>query len=130
MENPRTEITGVVTGLCSAKNAREQKEVLQRYFADDAAFDHPMCAVVSYPGVRCVCLTQSRDTGLLPIYQWLRIMFQDTMIQVHDIGMDQETNRMFLRITQKLRANVWAIRKVYAPTVEYVHKLTQNRGDA
>jgi len=29
---------------------------------------------------------QSRDRGLLPIYQWLRILFDDTLIEIHDIG--------------------------------------------
>lgn len=53
MENPRKEITGVVEGLCSAKNADSQRDVLQRYFTNDASFDHPLCAVSSYPGVRC-----------------------------------------------------------------------------
>lgn len=52
MENPRKEITGVVKGLCSAKDAGQQRDVIQRYFTPDASFDHPLCAVQSYPGVR------------------------------------------------------------------------------
>ncbi|WFD42600.1 hypothetical protein MPSI1_001246 [Malassezia psittaci] len=81
MEDPRREIAHVVKGLCSAKDANEQRDTIQKYFTADASFDHPMCSVASYPN--------SRDTGVLPIYQWLRIMFMDTLIDVHDIAFYQ-----------------------------------------
>ncbi|KAI3626299.1 hypothetical protein CBS9595_001660 [Malassezia furfur] len=120
MENPRKEIAGVVKGLCSAKNADQQRDTLQRYFVPDASFDHPMCAVLSYPN--------SRDTGVLPIYQWLRIMFMDTLIEVHDVGLDTETNVLFLNVTQTLRCNLSWIRRFWAPTVDLVVKLDLVKG--
>ena len=51
MEHPKREITGVVEGLVRAKTAEDQKKVLERYFTPDASFDHPMCAVNSWPHV-------------------------------------------------------------------------------
>lgn len=59
MENPRKEIAGVVKGLCSAKNADEQRDTMQRYFVSDASFDHPMCAVMSYENVSLHPLTDA-----------------------------------------------------------------------
>ena len=51
MDHPKREITGVVKGLVSAKDANEQCDTLQRYFLPDASFDHPLCAVSSYSNV-------------------------------------------------------------------------------
>ncbi|WFC98513.1 hypothetical protein MYAM1_001241 [Malassezia yamatoensis] len=120
MEDPRKEIAHVVKGLCSAKDANQQRDTIQTYFTADASFDHPMCSVASYPN--------SRDTGVLPIYQWLRIMFMDTLIDVHDIGLDPRTNKLFIKVTQTLRCNLALIRCLWAPTVALVVELDLVKG--
>ena len=51
MQDPVNEIRGVVKGLVAARNASEQKYCLQTFFAPDASFDHPLCAVASSPNV-------------------------------------------------------------------------------
>lgn len=56
MESPVKDIVGVVEGLVRAKDANSQRDVLQRYFTDDASFDHPLCAVSSYSNVRAATL--------------------------------------------------------------------------
>ncbi len=77
MEDPTKEIRGVVKGLVAAKNASEQKQVMQKYFAPDASFDHVLCTVSSGPN--------SRDNALLPIYQWLRVISKSD-IEVYHAG--------------------------------------------
>lgn len=81
MQSPTQEITAVVKGLIEAPTADDQRSVLQRYFSPDASFDHPLCAVASYAG--------SRDGGLLPIYQWLRMLFTP-VIAVDSVGKSRE----------------------------------------
>lgn len=77
MEDPVNEVRGVVKGLVAARNASEQKYIMQKYFAPDASFDHLLCTVASGPN--------SRDNGILPIYQWLRC-FSASDIEVYSVG--------------------------------------------
>jgi hypothetical protein len=77
MEDPVQEIRGVVKGLVAARNASEQKYCMQKYFAPDASFDHVLCTVASGPN--------SRDNGVLPIYQWLRVISRSD-IEVFHVG--------------------------------------------
>ncbi|PKI82446.1 hypothetical protein MVES1_003339 [Malassezia vespertilionis] len=107
MEHPVREIKGVVRGLVCAKNAQEQRATAQKYMTPNASFDHPMCAVPSFPG--------SRDSGLLPIYQWLRIMFMDTLIDIHSVAYDEDNEKIYLSATQTLRCNVPLIRYIIVP---------------
>ena len=80
MEDPVSEIRGVVKVLVAARNASEQKYCMQKYFAPDASFDHVLVTVGSGPN--------SRDNGILPIYQWLRV-FSASDIEVYHIGESQ-----------------------------------------
>ncbi|WFD35969.1 hypothetical protein MCUN1_002840 [Malassezia cuniculi] len=105
MEDPKRDITDVVKGLVSAKNANEQRDTLQHYFLPDASFDHPLCAVSSY--------SNSRDTGILPIYQWLRIFFKDTLVVVDQIAFDEDSGQLYFRATQTLRAPILNDKKYY-----------------
>lgn len=51
MQDPAHEVAGVVKGLVMARDATEQRDNLQRYFAPDASFDHLLCAVASSANV-------------------------------------------------------------------------------
>lgn len=51
MQDPVHEISGVVKSLVMAKDATDQRDSLQRYFAPDASFDHLMCSVASSANV-------------------------------------------------------------------------------
>ncbi|EPQ31947.1 uncharacterized protein PFL1_00146 [Pseudozyma flocculosa PF-1] len=119
MQDPVSEIAGVVKGLVSARNASEQKACLQRYFAPDASFDHPLCSVASGPN--------SRDNGVLPIYQWLRCMFTPD-IETHQIGFDEKANKLFLDVSQRLTPNVLVVNKLWAPIVRLIVVLQLQRG--
>ena len=59
MENPLKEIDGIVKGLVRAKDATQQRECLQKYYTENASFDHPMCAVASSKNVRKLSLILS-----------------------------------------------------------------------
>lgn len=69
---------------------------MRRYFSPDASFDHPLCAVASYAG--------SRDGGVLPIYQWLRMLFTPVIavdsvgacLKRGTVGVDKRADRRFL----------------------------------
>lgn len=77
MQAPVQEIPGVIKALVQAKDADEQLLALRKYFSPDASFDHMLCAVPQGP--------QSRDNGIAPIYQWLRIISNST-IRVESVG--------------------------------------------
>ena len=103
MEDPLAEINGVVEGLVRAKDADAQRDVLQRYFLQGASFDHPMC---------CVTRTRnSRDAGLLQVYQFLRSVFMDTEIEIHSVAINEEKDRMYVEATQHLRSYIPFVRK-------------------
>lgn len=51
MQDPTQEIARVVKGLVEAKTATIQRDVLEKHFAPDASFDHPLCSVVSSTNV-------------------------------------------------------------------------------
>ena len=94
MEDPLTEVNGVVEGLVRAKDADAQRDVLQRYFLQGASFDHPMCCVTRS--------RNSRDAGLLQVYQFLRSVFMDTEIKIHSVAINEEKDRMYVEATQHL----------------------------
>ncbi|CDR88326.1 uncharacterized protein SPSC_04153 [Sporisorium scitamineum] len=119
MEDPVSEIRGVVDGLVAARNASEQKYCIQRYFAPDASFDHVLCTVASGPN--------SRDNGLLPIYQFLRVISKSD-IEVFHVAFDQHTNKLFIEAVQTLRPNLPIVRDVIAKDAPIVVALKLQRG--
>ncbi|KDN41536.1 hypothetical protein K437DRAFT_258245 [Tilletiaria anomala UBC 951] len=112
MEDPRAEVSAVVTALIEAPNAAAQRDTLQSFFTPDASFDHPLCAVRASPN--------SRDSGLLPIYQWLKIMF-DSSIVVNSVGFDEHRgDRLYVDASQTLKPRVWPLSSIYAPVARLV----------
>lgn len=94
MQNPAQEVEYVVKALVEARDATEQAIALRTYYTPNASFDHPLCSVTSGK--------QSRDHGLLQIYQWLRCMSNSTIV-VHSKAFDSQKNQLFLEATQTLR---------------------------
>lgn len=56
MQDPTYEVAGVVKGLVQARNATAQRDCLEKHFAPDASFDHPLCSVASTSNVRASCI--------------------------------------------------------------------------
>lgn len=73
MDNPLTEIQGVVLRLCTGTRARQQ-ETLEKYFTSDASFKHPFCAV-----------TNDREK-ILRIFQWYKILSPKIEISVNSVS--------------------------------------------
>ena len=77
MQDPVYEITSVIKGIVQAQNATLQRETLRKFYAPDASFDHPFFLVSSS--------ASSRETGILPIYQWQRCLYVP-QVEVHNVG--------------------------------------------
>ncbi|CAD6884569.1 unnamed protein product [Tilletia controversa] len=119
MENPVAEVADVVKGLVQAEDAAEQRAYMQKYFAPDASFDHPLVQVA--PGAN------SRDAGILPIYQWLRCMFS-SKIDVHSAAFDEKNNKLYVDATQFLIPSIPFIRPFWTRAARLVVVLTLQRG--
>ncbi|KAK0556752.1 hypothetical protein OC846_000940 [Tilletia horrida] len=108
MENPVAEISSVVKGLVQAQDAAEQRAYMQKYFAPDASFDHPLCQVASSPN-------------------WLRCMF-NSRIEVHSTAFDDQNNKLYVDATQWLIPSVPIVRPFWGPAARLVVVLTLQRG--
>lgn len=62
MDDPVSQLPDIVRDLCSAATPDVQRDTLERYFAPDAGFTHPLCAVPRFPGSRA---------HVLAIYQYV-----------------------------------------------------------
>lgn len=114
MEDPVNEIRGVVKGLVASKNPSEQKFCVQKYYAPDASLDHTLCTVTSGPN--------SRDNGILPIYQWLRVMSQSD-IEVYHVGKCQTS-----RSNRALKSSKGCIPKLnFCARVAWREQVSTNR---
>ncbi|CEH13503.1 hypothetical protein CBOM_01423 [Ceraceosorus bombacis] len=119
MQDPAREVKNVVKGLIEAPTAAAQSKVLKTYFAPDASFDHPLCAVASSPN--------SRDGGVLPIYQWLRCMFTPH-IDVHSVALDKDNNKLYIDATQTLVPSISLLAAIRAPACRLIVVLFLQRG--
>ncbi|KIJ19593.1 hypothetical protein PAXINDRAFT_69018 [Paxillus involutus ATCC 200175] len=87
MQNPKAEITAIVTTLTSTKSNSELTDTISRYFTPDVQFVHP------------ICVADSR-AELLGIYQWYRIMSPRTKCNVENIIYDRDLNVLVLDMVQ------------------------------
>lgn len=76
MDDPIQDISPVVRALCQG-TPNEQKEALERYFTEDAAFYHPFCRVDHAPGSR---------KKLLAIFRWYKIMSPKIELEIESVG--------------------------------------------
>lgn len=77
MQDPVYEIGNVIKKVIQAPNATVQRETVRKFYAPDANFDHPFFLVSSS--------VSSRDTGILPIFQWQRCLY-NPQVEVHNVG--------------------------------------------
>ncbi|KAH8930153.1 hypothetical protein BT69DRAFT_985628 [Atractiella rhizophila] len=87
MEDPAREIEGVVRTLTMG-SPDEQLLTLQRTYTRDAAFDHPLCRVLS--GLE----------SIIGIYTWYRILFPWTKMTVTDVAINDSRSRLVVDCTQ------------------------------
>ncbi|KAI8977820.1 hypothetical protein BD414DRAFT_495727 [Trametes punicea] len=91
MENPADEIANVAVLVTAAVNPEIQKATVLKYYAPDAGFRHPFCAVDPAPNSRA---------AILSILQWYRILSPVLSLRVTSVTYDQEKHSVFLDITQ------------------------------
>ncbi|CDO73855.1 hypothetical protein BN946_scf185016.g12 [Trametes cinnabarina] len=91
MENPAQEIVNVAVLVTAAVNPEIQKAAVLKYYAQDAAFRHPLCKVESGP--------DSRE-AIISILQWYRILSPLLSVRVNSVTYDEERHSVFLDVSQ------------------------------
>lgn len=73
MQDPKKEIANIVRTLCTTRDASELEETVNKYFAPDAKFLHPLCRA------------NSRNE-ILGLFQWYRLASPGTELKVSSIS--------------------------------------------
>ncbi|KDR72799.1 hypothetical protein GALMADRAFT_734354 [Galerina marginata CBS 339.88] len=93
MQNPSVEIHAVIKLVHSSISPDIQKAAVNKYFAADAAFRHPLYRVEPGP------LSRER---LLGIYQWYRIISPKIEVDIRDVFYDRLHDIVFVDLAQTL----------------------------
>ncbi|KAF8323345.1 hypothetical protein DL93DRAFT_2071025 [Clavulina sp. PMI_390] len=96
MDNVQQEIVQAVELITSASTPEVQLAAINKFFAPDAGFNHPLCTVPRGPGSR------NQVTG---IYQWYREMSPTIDLKVESFAWDEANSVVFLNIVQKFQ--IW-----------------------
>jgi len=91
MEHPAEEIEQVILTCTSAINPEVQKAAIEKYYAPDAEFHHPMCSVSS---------SATSRQRILGIYQWYRVMSPQLKVEVKGVTYNSSTNEVFAEVVQ------------------------------
>ncbi|TCD66069.1 hypothetical protein EIP91_001878 [Steccherinum ochraceum] len=91
MEHPEEEIADVVKTLTCAESPEAQKAAVEKYYAVDAAFRHPLSTVVPGPNSR---------SAILGVYQWYRVLSPTIQLNVDSITYNSSRAELFLEVTQ------------------------------
>lgn len=132
MEDPASEISGIIHNLCEAPSV-VQRKTIETYFLPDASFVHPFCYLPSSPTSR---------KRLLGIYQFYKILSPQVRIDIHEVtyhpspGSDPNRASMYVDMSQWFRigALAWIYPWVYVSLVvklEFVRRVdleTSDRG--
>jgi len=91
MERPEEEIAEVVKSLTCAETPEAQKETVEKYYAVDAGFRHPLSTVTPGPNSR---------NSILGIYQWYRVMSPTIKLEVTGVTYNASRHELFLDVIQ------------------------------
>ncbi|KAK7683048.1 hypothetical protein QCA50_013720 [Cerrena zonata] len=92
MEDPAREIEHVIQSLTATSDPDVQKEAVERFYAPNAEFRHPLCTVPSSP--------TSRD-ALLGIFQWYRVMSPTIKLETRSVTYDSQKDELFVECVQE-----------------------------
>lgn len=73
MQDPKKEITAIVTTLYTTRDAAQLDETVNKYFDSDAEFFHPLC-------------TANSRNQILGLFQWYRLASPETVVEVSNIS--------------------------------------------
>ncbi|KAF8131433.1 hypothetical protein EV363DRAFT_1416915 [Boletus edulis] len=90
MQDPKKDIPNIIHTLCTTRDAKELETTVEKYFAADAKFSHPMCKA------------NSRNE-ILGLFQWYRLASPET--HQHSELYDNELNVLVVEVEEKV--NVW-----------------------
>jgi hypothetical protein len=126
MDDPVTEIAGVITSLTKG-SPQEQQNALSTYFTPNASFVHPFCRVPAL-SKGDIPLLRNVDSQrlILAIYRWYRTLSPKIELTVDSVAFDQKSCILYVNIHQTFA--VWFIPFYSAPVrlVTVLH-LTQER---
>ncbi|QIW94638.1 hypothetical protein AMS68_000156 [Peltaster fructicola] len=111
MEDPLQDISAIVHKLCQG-SPNEQKEALETYFTEDAAFYHPFCRVDSFPGSR---------GRLLGIFRWYKILSPKIELDIQSVAYDEIKQILYVTIHQVF--SIWALLGLHRSNVVLTTKL-------
>ncbi|MCJ1241354.1 hypothetical protein MMC14_009359 [Varicellaria rhodocarpa] len=80
MEDPVSEIPGVIRSLCQTPPS-VQRATIERHFTPDASFTHPFCRTGSFHGSRWL---------IWCIYRWYKIMSPRIEMDIDSVGESQD----------------------------------------
>jgi len=92
MENPQEDIATIVKLMTVAETPEIQRATIEKYFAPDAGFNHPLCQVKRGHNSR---------NKILGIYQWYRNMSPKLELEVEDVAYNQISQKLYLNVSQK-----------------------------
>lgn len=121
MDNPVTEISGVVHSLTQTTPSK-QRQTIFTYFTPNASFTHPFCRTGSWERSQ----TLNSRLAILYIYRWYKILSPRIDLQVNSIAYDAANLTLYLHISQTFR--IWFIPFYAAPvSLVTVLKLAQDK---
>ncbi|GBE83028.1 hypothetical protein BKA93DRAFT_822490 [Sparassis latifolia] len=88
---PRSEIPLVIALLTSAASPDVQKDAVLSFFASDAGFKHPLCAIDPAPDSR---------QAILAVYRWYGVLSSNVDVEISTIVFDEQKLLLFLDVTQ------------------------------
>ncbi|KAK3111469.1 hypothetical protein LTR53_013256 [Teratosphaeriaceae sp. CCFEE 6253] len=90
MEDPVSEITNIVLQLTQG-SPKAQEDTINKYFAPDASFTHPLCRTGSFEGSRLL---------IHGIYRWYKIMSPHIAAKVNSIAYDEANLILYVNVSQ------------------------------
>jgi len=103
MDNPVTEIPGIIQTLCTAPPAI-QRNAIETYFTPNASFTHPFCRTGSFAG--SVWL-------IIMIYRWYKILSPHIDMGVDSVAFDKEKMLLYVSVHQNFK--LWMVPLYNAP---------------
>ncbi|KAI5115340.1 hypothetical protein M0805_008994 [Coniferiporia weirii] len=91
MNDPRSEISGIVKELTAVKTPAALRETVYKYFDHNAGFDHFVCSVLPGPNSR---------ESILGVYQWYRDMSPGTQAEVQSLVYDEDKKVAYMDVVQ------------------------------
>jgi len=92
MENPKNEIASVVKLMTASNSPDIQRQAIEKYFASDAGFNHPLCQVERGKNSR---------NKILGIYQWYRNMSPNIDLEVDEVVYNNDAHKIYLNVSQR-----------------------------